>query len=578
MGKKGGTSWLTAVKRAFRSPTKDTEKIRNTRRKEDHDQEDDDEKKREKRRWLFRKPTAANQETPVIQQSEQKINASAGSGSSSVPVPENVSTAEQQHAIAAAMAAAAEAAVATAQAVVEVARFSNGPSNHARENYAAIFIQTAFRGYLARRALRALKGLVKLQALVRGHNVRKQAKMTLKCMQALVRVQSRVLDHRLRLSHDGSRQSAFSDTNSLWESRYLQDIAERKSIVTSRDGSSVADDWDDRPHTIEEVKAMLQSRKEAALKREKNLSHAFSQQIWRSGRNSSIGGEDELEDKPKWLDRWMATKPWDSSRGRASTDQKDTTIKTVEIDTSQPYSYLAPSFRRSNTHQNHQHQQQPRPSSPSHRSHHHHHNLPIHHSPVTPSPSKTRPLQVRSASPRCQREDRTSSSHSHIASQTPSLRSNYYYNGGLLQQHHIQNGRVAPTNGNALPNYMAATESAKARVRSQSAPRQRPSTPERERGTVGSLAKKRLSYPAPPSDSYGGGGIGYGGYGGHHHPHHPHPHHHHLRSPSFKSVASIAPHLGGIEQQSNYSSCYTDSLAGGEISPSSTSDLRKWLR
>lgn len=51
MGKKGGgggSSWLTAVKRAFRSPSKDSEK-RSTRRKDeqhiqdqlvDHDEED----------------------------------------------------------------------------------------------------------------------------------------------------------------------------------------------------------------------------------------------------------------------------------------------------------------------------------------------------------------------------------------------------------------------------------------------------------------------------------------------------------------------------------------------------------
>lgn len=60
--------------------------------------------------------------------------------------------AEQPHAIAMAVAtaAAAEAAVATAQAAVEVARLTR-PSNHyAKENYAAIVIQTAFRGYLVR--------------------------------------------------------------------------------------------------------------------------------------------------------------------------------------------------------------------------------------------------------------------------------------------------------------------------------------------------------------------------------------------------------------------------------------------
>ena len=273
-------------------------------------------------------------------------------------------------------------------------------------------------------------------------------------------------------------------------------------------------------------------------------------QIWRNGRISSIGNEDELEERPKWLDRWTAAKPWETRR-RASTDQRDP-IKTVEIDTSQPYSYFGSNYRRS--HPNYQynpHHHQPQRhsiASPLHRTHQ---SGPLshHQSPGTPSPAKSRPIQVRSASPCGGREDRTF----HRTSQTPSLRSNYHYTGNLYQ-----NGRIGTSSGGAtLPNYMAATESTKARIRSLSAPRQRPSTPERDR--AGSV-KKRLSFPAPP-DAYGVG-MDYGGYG------------HSMRSPSFKSVSGSHFRL---EQQSNYSSCCTESL-GGDISPSSSGELRRWLR
>ncbi|KAH7532747.1 hypothetical protein FEM48_Zijuj04G0055000 [Ziziphus jujuba var. spinosa] len=53
---------------------------------------------------------------------------------------------------------------------------------------AAIKIQTAFRGYLAKKALRALKGIVRLQAIIRGRAVRRQAITMLKCLQSIINI------------------------------------------------------------------------------------------------------------------------------------------------------------------------------------------------------------------------------------------------------------------------------------------------------------------------------------------------------------------------------------------------------
>ncbi|KAL0317933.1 UNVERIFIED_CONTAM: protein IQ-DOMAIN 14 [Sesamum angustifolium] len=461
MGKNNGNSWLNAVKKAFRSAANHEEK-RSSRRREENDQEEEEEKKRGKRRWIFRK------HFPLETTIQHSVAKTANSPAVAVPtitgeednlvakqpkVDEN-SVSERKRAMAVAMAttAAAEAAVATAHAAVEFIRLTR-PSLLVKEHKAAVVIQTIFRGYLARRALLALKGVVKLQALIRGHNVRRRAKMTLQCIQSLVRVQAQVCDQRRRLSCEAtSLGSMFSQAN-----------ISRKS--TSRNESS----------TLEEIEALIEKAKECSLRHGKTLAHVLSQQMWTwDGDQISDNNCQGLEEEHRWSGR-KVIHPWVRKDGNLCNQRIP--VKTVEIDTSRPYSFTSPNSYKLRDHHQHDHEQcldSYFVRSPLHGKHQ---NLSVH-SPKTPSSSKIKPVQVHSRNPSYQMEERN-----YQKAETPTPRSIYFHRMSISE-----NSCPLPR-----PNYMAATASAIARVRSHSSPRQRTfSSPSREQ--TGS-AKKRLSFP-----------------------------------------------------------------------------------
>ncbi|KAM3326566.1 protein IQ-DOMAIN 19 [Capsicum chacoense] len=156
---------------------------------------------KDKKRWSFRRSSST-------QPGQRDLSGTDVVATTPPPTKLEFIDSDNDHkkhalAVAAATAAAADAAVAAAKAAAAAIQLTAAATRASvLEEDAAVKIQAVFRGYLARKALNALKGLVKLQALVRGHLVRKQAAATLRCMQALVTVQARARAQRIRMSED----------------------------------------------------------------------------------------------------------------------------------------------------------------------------------------------------------------------------------------------------------------------------------------------------------------------------------------------------------------------------------------
>ncbi|CAM0954216.1 unnamed protein product [Alopecurus aequalis] len=183
--------------------------------------------------------------------------------------------------------------------VAAVARAPPADFRVIRLEWAAVRLQTAFRGLLARRALKALRGIVRLQALVRGRLVRRQLALTLSRMQALLRVQERAMERRARCSADAGdshSQDARSDRNG------------------GADPAREAEEqWCDRQGSVSELKSRMHMKHEGAVKRQRAIAYAHSQQrriSKYSGRPSSPASS--LRNHESYVEGWMATKPWES--------------------------------------------------------------------------------------------------------------------------------------------------------------------------------------------------------------------------------------------------------------------------
>ncbi|XP_071720831.1 protein IQ-DOMAIN 21-like [Rutidosis leptorrhynchoides] len=307
MGKKGG-GWFSSVKKVFKPSNKDFNDKNVFRKENDVEKREED------------KPEVVSFEhfpesSPDVTNEESDVE-------------------DRNHAIAVAeaTAAAAEAAVVAAQAAAKVVRLA-GYGRYSREGKAAILIQSYYRGYLARRALRALKGLVRLQALVRGHNVRKQAQMTMKCMQALVRVQARVRARRLELTHEKVHKKVGIDEKMMSPMK----SGERRNL------------------SFEKIKENSLRKHDAEMKRERALAYAFAYQQEQQQQHFLHQESDTTVMYPNdhekqqwgwnWLESWMASQPYQKrsvgpNEGSYLTHNPndDVSVKTVEMDLVTPLS------------------------------------------------------------------------------------------------------------------------------------------------------------------------------------------------------------------------------------------------
>ncbi|KAJ6742585.1 IQ-DOMAIN 5-RELATED [Salix viminalis] len=242
------------------------------------------------------------------------------------PQPEEVklietTNEENQHAysVPVVTAAVAEHAPITAQTSTEVFQQTkvNKYVGKSKEEVAAIKIQTAFRGYMARRALRALRGLFRLKSLMEGPTIKRQATHTLRCMQTLARVQSQIHTRRIRMSEENQALQ-----------RQLLHAKELESL-------QIGEEWDDSLQSKEQIEANMLNKFEAAVRRERALAYSFShQQAWKN--SSRPVNPMFMSGNPSWgwswLERWMAAHPWESQ----SIDGRKNSIMTTHLESERP--------------------------------------------------------------------------------------------------------------------------------------------------------------------------------------------------------------------------------------------------
>jgi len=256
--------------------------------KKDHGSESQEKDSKEKRRWSFRKRAAQHRVLSTTVEIEQS--------SSSKDKHEQESVCDQNKQIMHASAGKStlsdlmdKPSETTEAAVTFKATGTPVSTDRSIEVSAVIDIQAAIRAYLACREFYRLKCIVSLQAHVRGHLVRKQAAITLRCVRAIVRLQALVRARRVRSSEEGLA------------------IREKLEYIRRQNGS--------KGNGLERNVSNASMNNDTFLS-EKLFSNGFANQLLKAvPKTDSLCMEydpDHCNSGWKWLERWMAAAPWES--------------------------------------------------------------------------------------------------------------------------------------------------------------------------------------------------------------------------------------------------------------------------
>ncbi|KAJ4819757.1 Protein IQ-DOMAIN 1 [Rhynchospora pubera] len=474
MGNK--TKWFDAVKRVF-NPRSEEKKSKI--------------QEKPKKKWRFGRSRSME---PIASSSIEEINVennnTAGSTSFSRPTTSQsllpqleeikevklseLDGGQNKHAysVALASAVAAEAAAVAAQAAAEVVRLtaatnasvSAGSSRvvqKSKEEIAAIRIQTVFRGFLARRALRALRGLVRLKALVDGSTVKRQTEKTINSVQAETRIQFEIHARRRQMVEEN------------------QAIQKQLQLKQKEDKLKMAEDWNHSVQTKEQLDAGIQLRQEAAIKRERALAYAFTHQ-WRNTSSTRIVKPTFTDPtNPQWgwswVERWMSARPWECWATTSNTDKQSEPVT--------DYTSLRSAVQslKTNPNANPSRGGTTTPTGPQKTS-----RPPSRQSPSTPTSKPLGPPKARSASPKPIRGHREEDCRS--VGSTRSERARRHSIAGSMMGDDVS--FTSMTSLPVIPSYLQSTESSRAKLRSVYSPiSEKANTP--DKGPV----KKRLSYP-----------------------------------------------------------------------------------